>query len=216
MICAASLQNTHTQCLHGDLKYFGPPGLCSAWATETSEKAKLNQHEITYRFTLSVPRCRFKIYTRTGDKGEASLFNGQRASKNAEVFAALGDVDELNSSVGVAKEYCRAGAHNALVEQVSAACTHAGACRLHYAAICGADLDLGARSARLAHAEQSLALRGAKRAPVRSREGCTYIFCSCSQVMAYVWRGSAVCGCMPGSELRCGHAAAGGGRHTAP
>jgi cob(I)alamin adenosyltransferase len=46
--------------------------------------------------------CRFKIYTKTGDKGESSLYNGQRKPKTDGVFAALGDVDELNACLGLA------------------------------------------------------------------------------------------------------------------
>lgn len=53
---------------------------------------------------------KLKIYTKTGDKGSSSLYNGSRAGKgNNPVFAALGDVDELNAFLGLAGEYCRQG-----------------------------------------------------------------------------------------------------------
>lgn len=42
-----------------------------------------------------------KIYTRTGDKGETSLFGGTRVRKSDARVAAYGEVDELNASVGV-------------------------------------------------------------------------------------------------------------------
>jgi cob(I)alamin adenosyltransferase len=45
-----------------------------------------------------------KIYTRTGDKGETSLFGGRRVPKNSLRIEAFGTVDELNSALGV----CRA------------------------------------------------------------------------------------------------------------
>ena len=44
-----------------------------------------------------------KIYTRTGDAGETGLFGGGRVSKADRRVAAYGDVDELNSSIGVAR-----------------------------------------------------------------------------------------------------------------
>jgi cob(I)alamin adenosyltransferase len=42
-----------------------------------------------------------KIYTRTGDKGETSLFGGKRVPKNSLRVDTYGIVDELNSAVGV-------------------------------------------------------------------------------------------------------------------
>jgi len=43
-----------------------------------------------------------KIYTRTGDRGETSLFAGGRVPKSDARVAAYGDVDELNAALGVA------------------------------------------------------------------------------------------------------------------
>lgn len=42
-----------------------------------------------------------KIYTKIGDKGETSLFGGGRVRKDHPRVAAYGEVDELNSFVGV-------------------------------------------------------------------------------------------------------------------
>ena len=44
-----------------------------------------------------------KIYTRTGDTGETGLFGGGRVPKDHARVAAYGDVDELNSALGVAR-----------------------------------------------------------------------------------------------------------------
>lgn len=43
-----------------------------------------------------------KIYTRTGDKGETSLFGGKRVMKDSLRIRAYGTVDELNAMLGVA------------------------------------------------------------------------------------------------------------------
>lgn len=42
-----------------------------------------------------------KIVTRTGDQGTTGLGDGSRTSKNAPRIEAVGDVDELNSTLGV-------------------------------------------------------------------------------------------------------------------
>ena len=42
-----------------------------------------------------------KIYTKTGDHGETSLVGGQRVSKHSLRPEAFGEVDELNSIIGI-------------------------------------------------------------------------------------------------------------------
>jgi cob(I)alamin adenosyltransferase len=44
-----------------------------------------------------------KIYTRTGDAGETSLFDGSRVSKADSRVDAYGDVDELNAWLGLVR-----------------------------------------------------------------------------------------------------------------
>lgn len=46
--------------------------------------------------------ARVKIYTRSGDAGDTSLFGGGRVPKSDPRVAAYGDVDELNSVIGLA------------------------------------------------------------------------------------------------------------------
>ena len=43
-----------------------------------------------------------RIYTRTGDQGETSLGDGSRVAKNSPRVALYGDIDELNSMLGMA------------------------------------------------------------------------------------------------------------------
>jgi len=43
-----------------------------------------------------------RIYTRTGDDGTTGLVDGSRLPKDAPRMAAIGEVDELNSAIGLA------------------------------------------------------------------------------------------------------------------
>jgi cob(I)alamin adenosyltransferase len=45
-----------------------------------------------------------KIYTRTGDDGTTGLVDGSRAAKHSLRIAAIGDVDEANSAIGIAAQ----------------------------------------------------------------------------------------------------------------
>jgi cob(I)alamin adenosyltransferase len=46
----------------------------------------------------------FKIYTKTGDKGETSLIGGTRVPKHHVRIEAYGTVDELNSYIGLIRD----------------------------------------------------------------------------------------------------------------
>lgn len=48
-----------------------------------------------------------KVYTRTGDAGQTSLVGGNRVSKASLRVDAYGDVDELNSVMGLARAQLR-------------------------------------------------------------------------------------------------------------
>jgi len=54
-----------------------------------------------------------KIYTRTGDGGDTGLVDGSRVPKHAARIAAIGDVDEANSAIGVALLHLPAGSEAA-------------------------------------------------------------------------------------------------------
>tara|TARA_B110000977_G_scaffold154275_1_gene196084 strand:+ start:241 stop:807 length:567 start_codon:yes stop_codon:yes gene_type:complete len=45
-----------------------------------------------------------KVYTKTGDKGETSLFGGTRVSKGNARIHSYGTVDELNSYIGLLRD----------------------------------------------------------------------------------------------------------------
>lgn len=56
-----------------------------------------------------------KIYTKTGDRGETGLFGGARVPKDDARVEAYGDVDELNSVLGMAVAQLQATGDDELV-----------------------------------------------------------------------------------------------------
>lgn len=46
-----------------------------------------------------------KIYTRTGDDGSTGMADGSRVSKADNLFSVMGDVDELNSHIGLVRAH---------------------------------------------------------------------------------------------------------------
>ena len=53
-----------------------------------------------------------RIYTGGGDKGETSLGDGSRVPKHGKRVAAIGDVDEANSAIGLARVAVENGGEN--------------------------------------------------------------------------------------------------------
>ncbi len=46
-----------------------------------------------------------KIYTRTGDDGSTGMADGSRVSKADNLFSVMGDIDELNSHIGLIRAH---------------------------------------------------------------------------------------------------------------
>ncbi|PYP42296.1 MAG: cob(I)yrinic acid a,c-diamide adenosyltransferase [Gemmatimonadetes bacterium] len=59
-----------------------------------------------------------RIYTRTGDTGQTGLFGGGRVAKDHVRVAAYGEVDELNSAIGVARSAAPAERFDAELEAI--------------------------------------------------------------------------------------------------
>ncbi|HWA41250.1 MAG TPA: cob(I)yrinic acid a,c-diamide adenosyltransferase [Gemmatimonadales bacterium] len=59
-----------------------------------------------------------KIYTKTGDTGDTGLFGGGRVPKDHIRVAAYGDVDELNSAIGVARATAPVALFDELLESI--------------------------------------------------------------------------------------------------
>jgi hypothetical protein len=59
-----------------------------------------------------------RIYTRTGDAGETGLFGGGRVPKDHARVQSYGDVDELNSTLGLARATEPGDFSDALLESI--------------------------------------------------------------------------------------------------
>ncbi len=59
-----------------------------------------------------------RIYTRTGDTGETGLFGGGRVAKHHPRVAAYGDVDELNSVIGLVRATAPSDFEDRLLETI--------------------------------------------------------------------------------------------------
>ena len=53
-----------------------------------------------------------KIYTRTGDDGSTGMADGSRVSKADNLFSVMGDIDELNSHIGLVRAHLTQAADN--------------------------------------------------------------------------------------------------------
>ena len=59
-----------------------------------------------------------KIYTKTGDKGKTSLFDGKKVLKSDVKVDAYGTIDELNSSIGLASTFIKISLINKELEEI--------------------------------------------------------------------------------------------------
>jgi cob(I)alamin adenosyltransferase len=93
-----------------------------------------------------------KIYTRTGDLGQTSLFGGARVAKNDPRIDAYGTVDELSSHIGVARAASLPSETDAILHQVQVDLFEVGA----HLASPGTSRFPGVDEARIAELEQAI------------------------------------------------------------
>jgi len=105
-----------------------------------------------------------KIYTRTGDHGETSLFGGARVPKHDPRIEAYGTIDELNSQLGVARASWPASPLDDLFARIQSDLFDIGA---HLAAP-GSTRFPGADPARVAELEQSIDAMESELPPLRN------------------------------------------------
>ncbi len=105
-----------------------------------------------------------KIYTRTGDSGETSLFGGKRVPKNDLRIEAYGTIDELNSFIGLARASWPASPCDEELRRVQSDLFNAGA----HLASPGTTRFGGVDAARIESLEQSIDVMESELAPLKN------------------------------------------------
>lgn len=105
-----------------------------------------------------------KIYTKTGDSGETSLFGGTRVRKDDSRIEAYGTVDELNSFIGVARAVWPSSSFDAQLHAVQSDLFDIGA----HLASPGTSRFAGPDASRVAALEQGIDAMESELAPLKS------------------------------------------------
>lgn len=95
------------------------------------------------------------IYTRTGDKGETSLFGGKRVRKSDKFVEVYGSIDELNSWVGLVASQLTAGEKKDFLHKIQSDLFMIGGFLAGWK-----DADLSILSARVAEMEIEIDVMG--------------------------------------------------------
>ena len=105
-----------------------------------------------------------KIYTKTGDAGETSLFGGARVPKDDPRIEAYGTVDELNSLLGVARASWPASPLDAQLGRIQSDLFAIGA----HLASPGTSRFAGVEPERVAELERAIDAMESELAPLRN------------------------------------------------
>ncbi|MGH9419640.1 MAG: cob(I)yrinic acid a,c-diamide adenosyltransferase [Thermoanaerobaculia bacterium] len=125
-----------------------------------------------------------KIYTRTGDTGETSLFGGARVRKDDARIEAYGTIDELNSFLGVARASWPSSSLDDQFHAIQSDLFDIGA----HLASPGTSRFAGPETARIAALEQSIDAMEADLAPLK-----TFILPGGSSAAAHLHVARTVC-----------------------
>ncbi|HEX5386823.1 MAG TPA: cob(I)yrinic acid a,c-diamide adenosyltransferase [Gemmatimonadales bacterium] len=151
-----------------------------------------------------------KIYTRTGDAGDTGLFGGGRVPKDDPRVAAYGDVDELNSVLGMARATAPAESFDALLESIQRDLFAIGGqlATPDPARVAGAIAKAVLPDARIAELEQAIDAADAELPPLRA-----FVLPGGTPKAAVLHLARTVCRRAERGVVRLAHAAAGQEQH---